>query len=176
MKALKVTLWVVAALISIVVIGGMLLPKTYTVSRSITINAKDSVIYHNIANLNNFLKLNPWSKMEPTAKVTVSGLVAQEGHLYKWTGEKTGVGQMKITEVVPFSLVDIDLNFIKPFESKADTKFTIVPAASGNSVTWSMSGENNSIMERWFGLTMEGMLGKDFESGLASLKELSEKQ
>ncbi len=114
--------------------------------------------------------------MEPSAKVTVSGPIGKEGHMYKWTGDKTGEGQMKITQVVPFSLVDIDLNFIKPFESKADTKFTIEPAASGNKVTWAMNGENKSIIERWFGLTMDEMIGKDFESGLANLKEISEKQ
>jgi hypothetical protein len=175
MKVLKVILWIVVALAAIVVIGGLLLPKTYSVSRSITINAKDSVIYNNVANFNNFLKWNPWNKMEPTAKVTVTGPLAQEGHLYQWNGDETGQGQMKITKAVPFSLIDIDLTFIKPFESKADTKFDIIPSSSGTKVVWSMSGENQAVIERWFGLTMDSMIGKDFESGLRSLKQLCEK-
>lgn len=42
-------------LAAIFFIGGIFLPKTYSVSRSIVVNAPDSVIYKNIADFNNFL-------------------------------------------------------------------------------------------------------------------------
>ena len=73
--------------------------------------------------------------------------------------------------------IDIELKFIEPFESLADTKFAIIPEGSSQKVTWTMSGENNMI-SKWmcvFMGGMDGMIGKDFESGLASLKEKSEK-
>ena len=37
-----------------------------------------------------------------------------------------------------------------------------------------MEGELGYPISRYMGLMMDGMLGKDFEQGLASLKELSE--
>ncbi len=174
MKILKVVLGIIAVLLIIFFVGGMFLPKTYSVNRSTVINAPDSVIYKNIADFNEFYKWNPWAKMEPTAKTTVTGNIAQPGHLYTWEGDKTGSGYMKVKSVEPNIMVDIELKFIKPFESSSDTRFDIVKEASGNRVTWTMSGENVGTMNKWMGLMMDGMIGKDFEDGLKFLKEKSE--
>lgn len=176
MKFLKVLLIIIVVLVIIIVVGGMFLPKTYTVNRSTVINAPDSVIYKNIADFNEFKKWNPWSKMEPSAKITISGPVAQIDHLYAWEGKETGTGQMKIIKVESSKLVDIELKFIKPFESIADTKFEIAPEGTGQKVTWTMSGENN-LMSKWMCvfISMDKMIGKDFEDGLKGLKEKSEK-
>ncbi len=132
---------VIVLLAAIILIGGEFLPKTYSVSRSTIINAPDSVVYKNIADFNEFYKWNPWAKMEPTAKTKISGTIAQPSHLYEWVGKETGEGYMKIVEVKPNSLVDIELKFIKPFESLADTRFDIVSENNDTKVTWTMSGK-----------------------------------
>ena len=176
MKFLRILVGIIVVIAIILVVGSFFLPKTYSVSRSTTINAPDSVIYKNIADFNEFYKWNPWAKMEPTAKTTFSGTVAQPGHLYEWAGKETGSGEMKILKVEPYKQVDIDLFFKEPFESHADTKFDITTEGTGNKVTWTMSGENN-FTSKWMCLVMGGMdkmIGKDFESGLVSLKEKSE--
>lgn len=175
MKFLKILLAIVVVLVLLFFVVGAFLPKTYSVNRSTTINAPDSVIYGNIANFNEFHKWNPWIKMEPTAKTTVNGEVGQPGHLFEWTGDKTGSGQMKILSATPYSNVNIELKFIKPFESLANCKFDIVKENDGCKVTWTMSGENPNTMSKWMSLMMDSMIGKDFENGLASLKEKSEK-
>ncbi|WP_316832222.1 SRPBCC family protein [Pedobacter aquatilis] len=177
MKFLKVLLSIIVVLIVIIVVGGLFLPKTYSVNRSTVINAPDSVIYKNVADFNEFYKWNPWAKMEPTAKTTFSGTPQQPGHVYAWVGKEMGSGEMKILKVDPYKHVDVDLFFKEPFESHADTKFDIQPEGTGNKVTWTMSGENN-LISKWMCVVMGGMdkmIGKDFESGLASLKEKSEK-
>ncbi|RZL53012.1 MAG: polyketide cyclase [Pedobacter sp.] len=175
MKFLKVLGIIIVVLALIILIGGMLLPKTYSVSRSTVINAPDSVIYKNIADLNEFYKWNPWAKMEPSAKTTITGPVAQPGHTYAWVGKETGSGQMKIKSVDANKLVDIEMKFLKPWESVADTKFEISTEGSGNKVIWTIAGDNN-IISKWMGvfMSMDSMIGKDFESGLKSLKEKSE--
>jgi len=175
MKFLKVLLWIIIILAIIIFGGSLFLPKTYSVSRNAVINAPDSVIYKNIADFNEFTKWNPWAKMEPSAKITVSGNIAQPEHLYQWTGDKTGTGQMKITKVDANKMVDIELKFIKPMESVANTRFDIAADGSGNKVTWTMSGENKGAINKWMGLFMDKMIGKDFEDGLRFLKEKSEK-
>lgn len=139
MKILKVLGIVVVLLVAIILIGGQFLPKTYSVSRSTTINATDSVVYKNIADFNEFYKWNPWAKMEPTAKTKISGYVAQPGHLYEWAGRETGEGYMKVLEAKPNSLVDIELKFIKPIESLANTRFDLVNENNSTKVTWTMS-------------------------------------
>jgi len=177
MKALKVLGIIIVVLAAIILIGGMFLPKTYSVSRSAVINASDSVVYHNIADFNEFYKWNPWSKMEPTAKISMTGTPGQPEHQYNWEGKETGSGYMKIKSVEPNKMVDMELKFIEPFESLADTRFDISPEGAGSKVTWTMSGENN-LMGKWMCVfvSMDKMIGKDFEAGLNYLKEKSEKQ
>ncbi len=175
MKALKVIVIILVVLAAILFLGGLLLPKGYTISRSTVINAPDSVVYNNVANFNNFLKWNPWSKMEPTQKTSITGTPSQPGHTWEWEGKDTGTGKMELSAVNPYQSIDIDLTFIKPWESKSDVGFTFTPEGNGTKVTWTMSGENESGWQRWMGLMMDSMMDKDFTSGLNSLKELSEK-
>ncbi|WP_293790378.1 hypothetical protein [uncultured Pedobacter sp.] len=70
----------------------------------------------------------------------------------------------------------MELKFIKPMESIANTRFDIKKAENGNKVTWTMSGDSKGIINKWFCLFMDKMIGKDFEDGLKSLKEKSEKE
>jgi hypothetical protein len=176
MKFLKILLTIIIVLAIIFFIGGLFLPKTYTMSRSTVIKAPDSVVYNNVADFHNFLKWNPWYKAEPTAKVEISGTAGQPGHMYTWNGDKTGQGEMRVTTAEPFKLVDDDLRFIKPFEGTADTKFTFEQVPEGTQVVWAMTGQNKTTMSKWMGLTMNMMMGKDFENGLKDLKDLSEKK
>lgn len=175
MKALRIIALIIGILAIVIVGGSFFLPNTYSVNRATLIKAPDSVIYKNIADFNEFTKWNPWQKMEPSAKITVSGPVEQPQHLYQWVGDKTGSGQMKITEVSPNQMVNIELKFIKPFESLSNTRFDIVPQGDSTKVTWTMQGENQGILKKWMGLMMDKMIGKDFEDGLRFLKEKSEK-
>ncbi|MFD0939455.1 SRPBCC family protein [Pedobacter boryungensis] len=175
MKVLKVLLGIIVALVIIFFVGGMFLPKTYSVSRTTTINAPDSVIYKNVADFNEFLKWNPWTKMEPTAKVTITGNPGQPGHLYEWVGDKVGTGQMKLTEAMANQSVVEEMKFIKPMESSSTVRFDIAKEGNGNKATWTISGESVGTMNKWMGLFMDKMMGKDFEDGLKSLKEKSEK-
>jgi hypothetical protein len=175
MKFLKVLGIIVVVLAVIFFVGGLFLPNTYSVSRSIVINAPDSVVYRNIADFNEFYKWNPWAKMEPTAKTKITGPIAQPEHLYEWQGKETGAGYMKIKNLEPNKMIDIELKFIEPFESLADTRFDITPEGTANKVSWTMSGDQNMI-SKWMCVfvSMDSMIGKDFEDGLNFLKEKSE--
>ncbi|UKT64562.1 SRPBCC family protein [Pedobacter mucosus] len=175
MKFIKILIGIIVVLAVIIVIGGLFLPKTYSVNRSTTIYAPDSVIYKNIVNFNEFYKWNPWAKMDPSAKTAITGPIGKPGHIYEWKGKESGAGQMKIITIEPNKEVDIDLLFKEPFEDLADTKFDIQPETTGNKVTWTMSG-NHNLISKWMCVfvSMDKMIGKDFESGLASLKKKSE--
>ncbi|MDQ6739933.1 MAG: SRPBCC family protein, partial [Actinomycetota bacterium] len=52
------------------------------------------------------------------------------------------------------------------------TKFTFTPEAGGTRVTWTMTGDNKGV-GRVFALfmSMDKMVGGDFDKGLASLAE-----
>ena len=173
MKILKIIgLGILGILVLILIIPVFLSSKT-TVTRSAMINAPADSIYQYIANFDKFTQWSPWYEMEPTAAVTIEGNGLNSK--YSWAGEKTGKGSMTIINLEPNKSVDIKLQFTEPFQSLASTKWMLEPSSSSTKITWEMS-QDLSYMMRYMGLTMDGMVGKDFEKGLSNLKNKIEKK
>lgn len=168
-------------IVLILAIAGMMAyaatrPDTYQVSRSIDVAAPPERL-HGLANdFHNFPKWSPWQKLDPGMQTTFEGPASGVGAKYAWQGNKdVGKGRMAIIESIPASKVGMDLEFIEPFASKARTDIDIEPTATGSKVTWSMHGENNFISKLMsVFVSMDAMIGKDFEEGLANLKQLAE--
>jgi len=84
---------------------------------------------------------------------------------------------MEIMESTPPFRIAIKLDFVKPFEGHNIAEFTLQPKNGSTDLVWSMSGPEPFIfrlMKIFF--SMDKMLGKDFEAGLAKLKSLAETQ
>jgi hypothetical protein len=57
----------------------------------------------------------------------------------------------------------------------ATAAFYLEPTAEGTKVRWTGHfSMGNNPMSRWFGLFLDGMIGKDYEKGLADLAKVSE--
>ncbi len=151
-------------------------PDTYQVSRSIEVAAPPERVHALANDFHNFPHWSPWQKLDPDMQTTFEGPASGVGAKYAWQGNKdVGKGRMEIIESVPSSKVGMDLEFIEPFASKARTDIDIEPTATGSKVTWSMRGENNFISKLMsVFVSMDAMIGKDFEEGLANLKQLAE--
>jgi hypothetical protein len=70
----------------------------------------------------------------------------------------------------------IKLDFFSPMEGHNLTDFTLAPQGDETAVTWTMTGPSNwmtKVMQVFFSL--DKMIGKDFETGLASMKAVAEK-
>jgi len=83
---------------------------------------------------------------------------------------------MEITDSSAPSKIVIKLDFIKPFEAHNIAEFTLEPKGDSTNVTWAMQGPA-PFVTKVIGLfcSMDNMIGKDFETGLANLKALAEK-
>ena len=104
------------------------------------------------------------------------GPQAGPGASYTWAGNaKAGEGRMSITTTQPNALIQMKLEFLKPFKATNTVEFSFKSAGAQTAVTWSMSGVNG-FMFKVAGLFMnlDKMIGGDFEQGLANLKSLSE--
>jgi len=149
---------------------------TYTVERSTLIAAPAEDIYGHIANFHNWPAWSPWEDLDPNMDQTYSGSESGTGAAYAWSGNrKAGEGSMKINSAVAPSMVDIALEFVKPFKSSNTTIFNLEPEGDETRVTWTMIGPN-TLMLKIMGIfrSMDTMVGSDFEKGLASLKRVSE--
>ena len=167
----------------VVVIGGLLgfaatRPDSFSVQRSATIDAPADKVFALINDFHRWGEWSPWEKLDPAMKRTFSGPDAGPGTVYEWTGnDKVGAGRMEILKAAPASTVDIKLDFIKPFEGHNVTEFTLTPRGESTQVNWNMHGPAPFITKLMgVFVSMDSMIGKDFETGLTNMKAAAEKK
>jgi uncharacterized protein YndB with AHSA1/START domain len=142
--------------------------STYTVVRSRTVPAPVERVYPLIADFHQWTRWSPWEDVDPEMKRAYSGPDSGVGATYGWSGNrKAGAGRMEIVRAEENRLVDIALEFDKPFKSKNQTTFTLEPQGENTVVHWKMVGPRPLVM-RVLGpvLNMEKLVGRDFEKGL----------
>lgn len=171
---LKKILIFILALVGLLLILAIFLPSSYRVERTATINASAGEIYSQVVDLNNYLKWNPWSKMEPGAKNTISEKSVGVGASWSWEGEIVGTGSLTIQKAEENKSVETKIVFTSPRQDEAKGIWSFEEADGKTIVTWAMEGELSYPIGRFMGLMMDGMMGKDFEKGLANIKEIVE--
>lgn len=172
---LKVILIAVVAAVGLLLIYAATRPDNFRIERSVRIEAPPERIYGLIDDLHQFNRWNPFLRKDPATQGTYSGTPSGIGARYAWQSEKVGVGQMEIVETAAPSNVTMNLDFIKPFEAHNIADFTLKPEAGATQVTWAMHGPSpflSKLIEVF--VSMDRMVGKDFEDGLGNLKTLAE--
>ena len=151
-------------------------PATFHIERSVVTTASAPAVFEYLNDLHRFPEWSPWQELDPAMKVEHSGAAAGVGASYYWIGnDKVGEGRMTITQSIPADHVTMKLEFLKPFASTSDTKWALMPEGDGTQVTWSMDGNNNFMSKvMTLFMSMDAVIGKDFEKGLAKLKAVSE--
>ncbi len=172
---------VLAIAIAIVLILAVTKPDTFRVRRATTIQAPPEKIFPLINDFHQWATWSPWENKDPAMKRSYSGAASGRGAVYGWQGNKNvGSGRMEIIDASQPSKIAIKLDFFKPFEGHNTAEFTILPQGQGTniitSVTWEMYGPAPFMSKMMQVFTnMDNMIGKDFETGLANLKRLTEK-
>lgn len=152
-------------------------PGRIHVHRGTNIKAPAEQIFPLINDFHRWVSWSPYETRDPAMKKTYSGAASGRGAVYEWNGNKqAGQGRMEIIEVSEPAQITIKLDFLKPFEGHNVAEFALHPQADSTRVTWSMDGPS-SYMTKLIGVffNMDKMIGKDFETGLANLKTLTEK-
>ena len=149
----------------------------FLVERSAVVNADAPTIFGLINDFHHWTTWSPWEGLDPAMQRTYSGPAEGVGASYAWSGnKKAGSGSMTITESVPNERVVLDLLFLKPFKAQNVTTFLLEPQGENMAVTWRMTGKKNFFFKAFgFIFSMDKMVGKDFEKGLAQLKAAAEK-
>ena len=148
-------------------------PASYKVVRSATIDAPQADVFGLINDFHQWEKWSPWAKLDPKMKVDYSGAASGKDASYHWVGnDDVGEGRMTILGSSPSDRIEIKLEFVKPFESNSITTFLLKPEGSaGTNVSWEMAGENNFMSKAMtLFMSMDKMIGGDFEKGLAQMK------
>jgi hypothetical protein len=171
-----------AIVIGIVVLLAALLgfaatkPSTFRVQRATSIQARPEKIFELIDDFHKWSSWSPYEKLDPAMKKTFTGAASGKGAVYAWAGNsKAGEGRMEITGTSPRSKVTIKLDFLKPFKSHNTAEFTLEARGDSTNVTWATFGPQPyvaKIMSVF--ISMDNLIGKDFEAGLANMKAVAE--
>jgi uncharacterized protein YndB with AHSA1/START domain len=166
---------IVFAVVVLVVVAAMK-PDAFRVERSATFTAPAEKVFPHLNDFHNWPTWSPWEKLDPAQKRTHSGATSGKGAVYEWEGnKKVGQGRMEITESTFPSKITIQLDFIKPFSANNITVFTVAGQGGTTTVTWTMTGRQPFMFKVMaLFMSMDKMIGKDFEAGLAAMKGVVE--
>ena len=179
MRALKTILIIMIALGALILVLGLVGPKTYHVERMVEIDASPAVVYSYVSYVGKMKEWGPWQELDKDQLQTIEGTDGSVGAIWKWEGDTVGSGMQEITELAENEQVRSKLTFFVPVMGQANSTSTydLDPTESGTRITWSIEGEN-SFLARAMGVFMnlDAKLGPDLDHGLANLSTLAGKE
>jgi len=173
-----IALYILLGVVVLILVLAAIAPKTYNVSRSIEIDRPKAEVFEYLKFLKKQDEWSPWGKRDPNMEQKLTGTDGEVGAISYWNGNKeVGEGEQEITKIVDGERIESELRFLKPWKSTSDA-YLVTESIGDNktNVIWGFSGNNKFPMNiMMLFMSMDKMIGKDFEEGLASLKEILEK-
>lgn len=174
MKALTWVLKVVGVVLAVLFVVGLVLPHDFHVERSATVIAPAATVFDQVDTVARWQLWSPWASMDPAMETTYHGPAHGEGAAYSWVGPEAGEGRLTVTESQRPDHLKTDVEFGP--RGVAHGTWTFIASGDRTEVTWAFDGRNGGPFGGWSTLFMEPMIGDRFEHGLASLKELAERE
>lgn len=166
-------LYAIGALIVVLIAIGLALPRYARVDADLTIDAHPATVF---ALVNDFRRINVWSpsiNSDPNARVVYAGPRRGVGSAMTWDGPTVGSGTQVITHSRPYEHVATTINAGEPGEAKS--WFDLVESGAGTSIRWSFQTDYGyNLIGRYFALIVTSVIQRDYDNGLANLKELVE--
>ena len=172
---LKKILLTILTVAIVVLIAAAFKPSNFTVTRTATIQRPPEKVFPLVNDCRLWPVWSPWEN-DLNLTRTFSGPPIGKGAHYKWEGgTKDRQGRMEITDSVPLSKVEINVDFIKP-EGHDRAMFSLQPSGNATIVTWTMAGSvpyPTKLMTIF--VSMDKLIGGDLEIGLDNMKATAEK-
>jgi hypothetical protein len=158
----------------LVIVVGLLLPRTYKVERRVTIAAEPARIHALVGDLERWPEWSSWIQEDPTIEIDLGPTTAGVGAHQSWQGQ-SGSGELTFTRSDPARGIAYDMAFDQgDYLAKGEIGYR--STGGSTEVVWTMSGDAGlNILGRYLGLMMDAMVGPMFESGLDHLKVAAER-
>ncbi len=173
---LKVIGIIVLLIVGYAIVAILAFGNNYHYEKSMVINAPKEKVWQQINSMKAFNQWNPWMKLDKNMKVTYTGNSGEVGDKYCWDSKSddAGAGCQEIKELVLNEKQKSEMTFIKPFEGQATSEIFLSSEGNSTKVTWTMDTEQETWMKIMRPM-MDYQMGKSYEEGLQSLKQISEK-
>lgn len=166
-------LYAIGTFFALLIVVGLLLPRHSRVEVSALIDAPPATVF---ALVNDFRRVDLWSPVaatDPNARVVFSGPDRGVGATVTWDGTIVGNGTQTIVESRPHEYLATTINPGEPGEAR--TWFDIGREDGKTRVAWGFAHDHGlNLVGRYFALLLAGVVKREFETGIAALKELAE--
>lgn len=173
---LKRALLALAVLALLLIGGGLLLPASVHVERTVVVNVPESQVFAMVNSFERFNEWSPWAQLDPNTRYEFAGPGSGVGAIMRWQSDdpSVGSGSQEIIESTAPTLVRARLLFNGQDEAISFHRLT--PMEAGTELTWGFDANfGYDLVGRWVGyLMLDGMIGADYEKGLARLKTVLE--
>lgn len=178
MRIIKRILLFIVAIIALALIVALFVKKDFRAEKEVVINKPKQDVFNYIKHLKNQNEYGVWAKKDPNIKQDYTGTDGTVGFTSSWKGNsEVGEGSQSITKIEEGQRMEMELHFIKPFDSRSPAWMTTEEVSpTQTKVKWGMSG-NMVYPFNILGLfmNMNEMIGKDLQTGLDNMKNILEK-
>ncbi len=175
MKFVKHFFIIFFLLVSIVLVIGIFMNKSYHIERSVTIDTPANEIFDYIKYLKDMDSYSYWSKIDPGMRRRYDGTDGTVGFVAYWSGNsEVGKGHQVITAIKDNTGIEYEIVYQEPRQSSVKSSMIVVPIDRETAkVTWSMDGIMNYPLNIMLPLLdMNRVLGEKLEAGLQNLKSI----
>ena len=163
----------IGAFLALLIIIGFALPRTHQIEVNTEIDAHPATVFALVNDFRRFSLWAPWANTDPNARFLYSGANRGEGAIVTWDGAIIGSGNQIITESRPYDYVGIAIN--QGESGEARSWFQLTPGVGTTIITWGFEADYGmNIVGRYFASMLGGVVARDYQDGLAALKELAE--
>ena len=158
-----------ACMVALIVVVGVFLPTTYTVSRTVIIEADPEDIHDYVGDLRKWDLWTPWKDEDPTIVVRFGEKTSGVGASQSWVG-KDGQGSLRFTMSQPSRGIEYDLD-LSGGASTCRSAMRYHATEDHTRVTWILKGDlTMPIIGGYQTIIMDSLVGEMFERGLEKLK------
>ena len=158
-----------ASVLGLFLLGGFLLPGTWSAERATILKAPPEVVFPLVDAPSQWRRWTAW----PDSGLVSEGPERGVGARLAWDDRGLGNGSFEIMEVEPLRLVRYHVQ-VQNGAMHTDGTFTLAPEGTGTRVTWREAGDFgwNPLMGYWARL-MERAQGRELEKALLRLDEMA---
>ena len=158
---------------ALMIIIGLTLPRHTVVTAQIRIDAPRATVFALVNDFHRLTLWSPWIETDPNVRIIYAGPDRGVGATMTWDGTIIGSGTQTITESRPFEHVTSIINSAEASESR--TWFDLASDGGTTSITWGFDNDHGyNLAGRYFSLMLGSIVRRDYDSGLANLKQLAE--
>jgi len=176
MKPLRIVIKALSISVFVFFAGSLFISKKFFLERNVFVEVSDTTAFKFAADYRQFNLWNPYFDEDPDANYTVIGSPGNNGQALSWDGKVIGKGKFEFVSQEPYKALYQKAVVENPVSGSFDNNMYFFKAYKGTIVTWTLSGECHSVIDKWKSLFYDITIGEDCQTGLDKFKEELESQ